>query len=391
MSAVKDVDQLLEDLDSFAPSPSPGPHGKNKAVEGANPGDVLEFLDDITKTSEVKVLSNPSRPLSRGATERVSLSSLKAKAPEAPPSAPLDVPSTASGSVSPPAWTGWGSVWSSASAAIQQAKTVVDEGVKNLPNVPQREQWREGIIDYVKSAQLEKLGQDLKTTSLSRFTDIINVLAPPITEHEVIQVWLSYDMEGYEGVETVIYRAFARTLEQVEGGDLVVNKGNESRPKSNPAVRTERNLNTVNGFEEAVKLANADIDALISGSPETGPQSKSIDNPTVYSQVYLRIQPYTSTSPFSPPASAETSEDSSPPVQSLQFLLHLRDPSHSLAQSTVTQAIPSNWMDLYNDHDWVEEMLGEVLRLGVEVLSQEYIVARMGYFKSPESTPQTIE
>ena len=53
-------------------------------------------------------------------------------------------------------------------------------------------------------------GQDLKRVGMSTFTDILNVVAPPISEHEVIQVWLSHDMQGYEGVETLVYRALAR-------------------------------------------------------------------------------------------------------------------------------------------------------------------------------------
>lgn len=45
---------------------------------------------------------------------------------------------------------------------------------------------------------------------LSTLTDILNVVAPPISEHEVIQVWLSHDMRGYEGIESLVYRALAR-------------------------------------------------------------------------------------------------------------------------------------------------------------------------------------
>ena len=53
-------------------------------------------------------------------------------------------------------------------------------------------------------------GQDFKRVGLSTLTDILNVVAPPISEHEVIQVWLSHDMKGYEGVESLVYRALAR-------------------------------------------------------------------------------------------------------------------------------------------------------------------------------------
>ena len=53
-------------------------------------------------------------------------------------------------------------------------------------------------------------GQDFKRVGLSTLTDILNVVAPPISEHEVIKVWLSHDMKGYDGVESLVYRALAR-------------------------------------------------------------------------------------------------------------------------------------------------------------------------------------
>lgn len=53
-------------------------------------------------------------------------------------------------------------------------------------------------------------GQDFKRVGLSTLTDLLNVVAPPISEHEVIQVWLSHDMQGYEGIESLVYRALSR-------------------------------------------------------------------------------------------------------------------------------------------------------------------------------------
>ena len=57
---------------------------------------------------------------------------------------------------------------------------------------------------------IETLGQNLQRVGLSTLNDILNVVAPPISEHEVIQVWLSHDMQGYDCVEPVVYRAFAK-------------------------------------------------------------------------------------------------------------------------------------------------------------------------------------
>ena len=118
---------------------------------------------------------------------------------------------------------------------------------------------------------LSRAGQDFRRVGLSTLTDILNAVAPPISEHEVIQVWLSHDMQGYEGIEGLVYRALSRVspersvflpcgllikqlqiMEQVEGGDLVVNRGDESRPKDSD---DKREMNAVEGYDAALKLA----------------------------------------------------------------------------------------------------------------------------------------
>lgn len=59
-------------------------------------------------------------------------------------------------------------------------------------------------------------GQDFKRVGLSTLTDILNVVAPPISEHEVIQVWLSHDMQGYDGIESLTYRSLARVSKKLD-------------------------------------------------------------------------------------------------------------------------------------------------------------------------------
>jgi len=270
---------------------------------------------------------------------------------------------------------GWGSVWSTASAAIQQAKTVVDEQVKALPNNDQARKWGEGVIGYAKSAQLDKIGQDFRRVGLSTLTDILNVVAPPISEHEVIQVWLSHEMQGYGGIESLVYRALARIMEQVEGGDLIVNRGDESRPKESDTEG--RNLNAVEGYEAALKLAQADIDELIKNNTNPTSPTSSVQSPTTYSHVYLRVQPFFAS--YAPgPTSSEPKADSS--SQQLQFLIYLADPGHHLVHTTITQAVPGKWLTMWDEYEWVEDLIAEALRIGVEVIGQEYVVARMGWY-----------
>jgi hypothetical protein len=66
---------------------------------------------------------------------------------------------------------------------------------------------REQLGDRVKGVDLEKLRSELLQRGQSALSDIINTVAPPISEHEVLQVWFSHDMKGYDGVENVVYTA----------------------------------------------------------------------------------------------------------------------------------------------------------------------------------------
>lgn len=196
-------------------------------------------------------------------------------------------------------------------------------------------------------------------------------------------------------------------LEQVEGGDLIVNRGDESRPKE---TDEKRDLNAVEGFEAALKLAQvktnyfshskladgcscsqANLDEVIKRNVQPPATTASAQNPTTYSYVYLRIQPFFTTLPQpqqSAPSPAEG--DASPPAESesrqqLQFILYMSDPSHQLTHSTVTQAVPGKWLELWDRYDWVEDLVVEAIRVGVEVIGQEYIVSRMGWDKKVAS------
>ncbi|KAG6869190.1 hypothetical protein C0993_012289 [Termitomyces sp. T159_Od127] len=394
-SRQQEARQFLDDLDSFTPPPETDTSiAANKSSSAGRPtgnegeAEVLAFLDEITQKSTEptrpasvhteRPISRSGTPTLRKSTERVKLGG-GSVSPPTPSTASLSrtSSSTEKAKADPaPAskgtsW-GWGSVWSTASAAIQQAKTVVDEQVKALPNNEHARKWGEGVIGYAKAAQLDKLGQDFKRVGLSTLTDILNVVAPPISEHEVIQVWLSHELQGYEGVESLVYRALSRVMEQVEGGDLVVNRGDESRPMG----ESQRNFNVVEGYEAAHKLAQADIEELIRNKGKvTSPKSSATQIPTTYSHVYLRVQTYYSS--HDSIVSSQATDTSQP--RQLQFLLYLSDPEHQLTHTTVTQALPGKWLDIWDEFDWVEDLVTEALRVGVEVVGQEYLAARMGW------------
>ncbi|EJD55485.1 hypothetical protein AURDEDRAFT_78614 [Auricularia subglabra TFB-10046 SS5] len=416
----KSTDDALHLLDDFdvPDAPAPPKSSGQAPIEG-DAAEALAFLDELTTqkpapgpnaaaaTLERKQSAPLLRPSSRASlqapTQRRSVEQTRAAiaaarsgspAPDrdrgsATPS-PAPAPAQQQAQSSAGGW-GWGSVWSAASAArtaataaVQQARTVVDEQVKHLPNNEQARKWGEGMMEYVKQAQLDKIGassQEMRDKGLATFTDILNVVAPPISEHEVIQVWLSHDMVGYDGVENLVYRALARIMEQVEGGDLVVNKGNESRPKE--GSDDARNLNAVDDQDAALRLAKANLEDLakIKAADTDAPKPESsLQNPTTYSSVYLRIQPFFAThSLINPPATADEKAPAPAPVRHLHFLLYLQDPSHKLEHATVSQAVPERWLELWDEYDWVEDLVAESLRVSTEIIGQEYVVERMGW------------
>ena len=53
--------------------------------------------------------------------------------------------------------------------------------------------------------------------------------------------------------------------------------------------------------------------------------------------------------------------------------------------TTVTQTVPIKWLPLWDEYDWVEDLIADTLRVGVEVIGQEYVVARMGWGSKEEN------
>ena len=97
-------------------------------------------------------------------------------------------------------------------------------------------------------------GSDIRNFSLNTLTTVVNAVVPPISQYEIVEVWLTHDMIGYVGLESLVYRAFMKVMEQVEGGDIIVRKGNDSK-MDDSEDDTYRELNVCEGFIEAVGIA----------------------------------------------------------------------------------------------------------------------------------------
>ncbi|KAG9292243.1 hypothetical protein G9A89_023963 [Geosiphon pyriformis] len=289
----------------------------------------------------------------------------------------------------------WGGLLATASTAYKTATTVVDTSVKGaLATVEtvrvneSTKKFEERVRGYVNKETIGKIGADLKTLSLSTINTVVNAVAPPIAEHEVVEVWLAHDMVGYIGVESLVYRAFMKVMEQVEGGDIVMRKGNESKRRDSDAG-TYRDLNFCEGFVEAVGLATATIEQIIKENYTPSQKEKekrndseasSLDNVVTTCPVFMSIQP-TKANPYNLPSISDepgTANHNLDPDKYLFYVIVLADPTHKLNFKTFSQSLPISWLDIpYEENEWVEEKMVESLKLAVQAIAQDYVWARM--------------
>ena len=387
----KDVDDLLADLDNLGTEQQPSKPPRKSADKSASsaaasgdiagsgstktPEDAQSLLDDLDSLVQSRA-STSSRASQRKKDDALAASTTPVAtpvktAPEPAASAALEassVPATAALADNVPAesnlpastsggggWAGWGSsLFSQATKLADQAR---QEFEKRAPT--QAEQARElgskgwdlakGVRGFVKEANLERWGEEVTKVGKRGWTDIVNAVAPPIAAHEIIQVTLSHDMIGYDGISDVTYQVLAKVMEQVDSSgteqQLIVNKAQIETPASKPKTGSEagqqdRDLNAVEGFPAAFRLARVNLDECIKQHEVAAPHPKSADQdlPITTCPVFVRIQACLADLPGEAEEPAESNK-------SLFFLVLLRDPQHGLSHKTVSQAVPTSWRE----------------------------------------------
>lgn len=117
------------------------------------------------------------------------------------------------------------------------------------------------------------VGQELVNTTSSTLTTILNTVAPPISAHETLELWLSHPMIGYSGVEGVIYRAWMKILEQTESGELII----VWSPETDDQDDGERSINPIEGWDEGWKRQSQEV-VNIKTKEESNPKGRSKAN-----------------------------------------------------------------------------------------------------------------
>ena len=274
--------------------------------------------------------------------------------------------------------------------------------------------------------------------ALPTFQNILQTIAPPISSHERLQIHITHDLSGYPTLDPLIYAVFSRVMSQVEGGDLmVIQKGQEASPRrgsdlskstrpmggwnDGPWWRAadQRSINAVKGVSEGSKLARASAESYaneyfaprggVEEAAKAATETLSKSNPTRNSDIFLAIQAVTQVRLEEVVPTKE--EDGQGGIKDVQdekereeivFAIYLHDPIHGIDFRTLSQAVPSQWVEWLDasganagqelpesiaeiiesggvdPREWVAEWIEETLTLGVGVVAQRYVVRRMG-------------
>lgn len=272
--------------------------------------------------------------------------------------------------------------------------------------------------------------------AMPTFQNILQTIAPPISQHERLQIHITHDFTNYPTLDPLIYQVFSRVMSQVEGGDLmVVQKGREASVRRNSSDQSRnfgswhdgpwwrsgehRNINAIHGLAEGSKLARASAESYatehmagkggVEEVAKKATETLNTSNPTRDSEIFLAIQAITTARPddlFSP---GQTKEEESQIKEStdaksneeIVFAIYLHDPIHGIAFQALSQAVPAQWIEWLDapsggegtlpeaieeivggggvdPREWVSEWVEEALTLAIGVVAQRYVARRMG-------------
>jgi hypothetical protein len=90
----------------------------------------------------------------------------------------------------------------------------------------------------------------------------------------------------------------------------------------------------------------------------------------------MAIQPVKISMPSIDDEDTETSQ--------VSFIIIMIDPTHNLKFKTHSQSLPLSWLDIpYEENEWVEDKMVDIIRMSVTSIAQDYVWTRMS--GSPQS------
>ena len=237
------------------------------------------------------------------------------------------------------------------------------------------------------------------------FSNLLHTLAPPISQHERLQIHITHDLIGYPSLDPIIYQTFSQVMSQVEGGDLlVIQRGSESTRRASvdgyrgggvtgggggwsdgPWWRhtDKRDLGVVKGLVEGSKLARVSAEAYAGdffaargGVEEAAKHATEVlseSNPVRSSDIFLALQAISYTAPQDLFAASQSPEEKEGGVEEQEeedelvvFAIYLHDPIHGISYKALSQSFPAKWAQ-WLDAPAATEAAGEEPQLPAEI------------------------
>lgn len=276
--------------------------------------------------------------------------------------------------------------------------------------------------------------------ALPTFTNILHTLAPPIAQHEQLQIHITHDLIGYPSLDPIIYQTFSTVMAQVEGGDLlVIQRGSELKQRGSldgyrgggggwndgPWWRhaDKRDLSIVKGLAEGTKLTRVSAESYsdeffaarggLEAAAKQATEVLSETNPVRSSDIFIAIQAISypaATDLFGTSSSTDAKEsdgqEATEDEELVVFAVYLHDPIHGISFKTVSQSFPAKWAEWLDapanteavgeeqhlpqeireiiesggvdPREWVSEWMEETISLSVGIVAQRYVARRMG-------------
>ncbi|KAL5117137.1 hypothetical protein ACEQ8H_004962 [Pleosporales sp. CAS-2024a] len=444
----KTVEEQLAELEMEAEAPAPPP---KKAAKAARPrfeqdADALRELEELEALEKFQRPPEAPRPASRPNTPKLpaAASTNRRTAGIVTPSSTgstrtsEDHPAEAKPAAGSWWGGGWGGILSQATEAASAAKKQAEAAYQELQKHQEAQRWAEQVRGNV--GALRTIGGELGQRALPTFTNILHTLAPPISQHERLQIHITHDLIGYPSLDPIIYQTFSSVMAQVEGGDLmVVQRGSESTQRSSvegyrggggawnhgPWWRdtAKRDLSVVKGLVEGTKLVRVSAEAYAiehfaarGGFEQAAQQATEVlseTNPVRSSDIFLAIQALSFTTQadlFATSSLEEKSEgqEHKDNEEQVAFAVYLHDPIHGISFKAISQSFPAKWAEWLDapanteaagDEDeaqlpheiqqimasggvdpreWVSEWMQETLSLSLGIVAQRYVARRMG-------------
>ncbi|KAJ4350834.1 hypothetical protein N0V95_004387 [Ascochyta clinopodiicola] len=333
---------------------------------------------------------------------------------------------------------GWGGILNTATEAANAAKKQAEAAYQELQKNQEAQRWAEQVRGNV--GALRGMGGELSKHALPTFTNILHTLAPPIAQHERLQIHITHDLIGYPSLDPIIHQTFSTVMAQVEGGDLlVIQRGSESTQRGSmdgyrgggggwndgPWWRhaDKRDLSTVKGLPEGTKLTRVSAESYadeffaarggIEAAAKQATEVLSETNPVRSSDIFIAIQAISyseSSDLFGTSTSADTKEgdeqEQKEDEELVAFAVYLHDPIHGISFKAVSQSFPAKWAEWLDapanteaageeqqlpreieeiiesggvdPREWVSEWMEETISLSVGIVAQRYVARRMG-------------